>query len=189
MAPTLINSDFDVGQTLRLKREQAGLSQRQLAELAELTHATVANVENNRTAPSVATLARLLDVLKLTFSEFFAPDLPSMDNIFYRKADFVQLAAGDCEIMQVGPGRGIARLQVLRTRYRPGAETGPEMLKHEAEEGGVVISGEIELTVGDRTEILKAGDGYLFRSNQPHRFRNVGDTDCVMVAACTPPYL
>lgn len=189
MTPPLINSDFDVGTALRLKREQAGLSQRQLAELAELTHVTIANVENNRTAPSVATLARMLDVLKLTFSEFFTPDLPNMDKVFYRKSDFVELASGDCEIMQVGPGRGIAKLQVIKTRYRPGAETGPEMLKHEAEEGGIVLSGEIELTVGDRTEILGPGDGYLFRSSQPHRFRNVGDIDCVIVASCTPPYL
>lgn len=189
MTRPLINSDFDVGTALKLKREQAGLSQRQLAEFAELTHATIANVENNRTAPSVATLARILDVLKLTFSEFFAPDLPSMDKVFYRKGDFLPMATGACEILQVGPGRGVAKLQVLRTRYRPGAETGPEMLKHEAEEGGVIISGEIELTVGDRTEILGPGDGYLFRSNQPHRFRNIGATDCVIVAACTPPYL
>lgn len=189
MTPPLINSEFDVGTALRLKREQAGLSQRQLAELAELTHVTIANVENNRTAPSVATLARILDVLKLTFSEFFTPDLPGMDKVFYRQSDFVPLASGDCEIMRVGPGRGIARLQVIKTRYRPGAETGPEMLKHEAEEGGVILSGEIELTVGDRTEVLGPGDGYLFRSNQPHRFRNVGAVDCVIVASCTPPYL
>jgi mannose-6-phosphate isomerase-like protein (cupin superfamily) len=189
MIRPLINSEFDVGAALKLKREQAGLSQRQLAELAELTHVTIANVESNRSAPSVATLARILDVLKLTFSEFFTPNLPSMDKVFYRKGEFVPLASGDCEILQVGPGRGVAKLQVIKTRYRPGAETGPEMLKHEAEEGGVILSGEIELTVGDRTEILGPGDGYLFRSNQPHRFRNVGDTDCTIVAACTPPYL
>ena len=44
MTPPLINSEFDVGTALRLKREQAGLSQRQLAEQAELTHVTIANV-------------------------------------------------------------------------------------------------------------------------------------------------
>ena len=35
--------------------------------------------------------------------------------------------------------------------------------------------------------VLKAGDGYLFPSLLPHRFRNVGDTPCVVISACTPP--
>lgn len=185
-----INSDFDLGGAVRYKRIARGLSQRQLAEKGGLTHATIANVESNRSSPSVATLARILDVLGMTFNEFFSFEPPPMDRIFYRPEAMIPLATGSCELMQIGPGRGsAARLQILKTRYRPGAETGPEMLQHDAEEGGVVISGQIELTVGERTEVLAAGDGYLFNSNIPHRFRNSGDVDCVMVAACTPPYL
>ena len=61
------------------------------------------------------------------------------------------------------------------------------MLHHEAEEGGVVISGRLELTVGDETHLLGPGDSYLFNSRLPHRFRNVGNEECVLVSACTPP--
>ena len=61
------------------------------------------------------------------------------------------------------------------------------MLRHEAEEGGVVLSGIIEITVGEETRVLNPGDGYLFDSRLPHRFRNIGDVDCVIVSACTPP--
>ena len=38
-------------------------------------------------------------------------------------------------------------------------------------------------------EVLKAGDGFLFDSRRPHRFRNVGDRAAEVVSACTPPYL
>ncbi len=187
---TTVNNDFDVGLALRLKREATGLSQRQLAERAGLTHATIANVEANKSSPSVATLARILDVFGSTYAEFFSLPLPNEGKVFYRREEFVVLTSGDVEFLQVGPGRGTdTKLQVLRTRYRPGAETGPEMLQHDAEEGGVVIAGTIELTVGDQTAQLKAGDGYLFNSRHPHRFRNTGEEDCVIVAACTPPYL
>ncbi len=48
-------------------------------------------------------------------------------------------------------------------------------------------SGIIEVTVGEEVRVLNPGDGYLFDSRQPHRFRNIGDTDCVIVSACTPP--
>ena len=61
------------------------------------------------------------------------------------------------------------------------------MLEHEGEEGGVVIAGSIELTVNGDTQCLHAGDAYYFDSRLPHRFRNPGDGDCVIVSANTPP--
>ena len=78
-------------------------------------------------------------------------------------------------------------LQILHETYPPGADTGPEMLSHEAEEGGIVITGIIEITVGGEVRVLNPGDGYLFDSRLPHRFRNIGVADCVIVSACTPP--
>ena len=63
------------------------------------------------------------------------------------------------------------------------------MLSHPANEGGIVLSGEIEVTVGSQTQILRAGDSYLFDSRQPHRFRNISDKPAEVVSACTPPYL
>jgi len=49
------------------------------------------------------------------------------------------------------------------------------------------MSGEIELTVGDRTERLVAGDAYQFPSTRPHRFCNIWQETCVIISACTPP--
>lgn len=63
------------------------------------------------------------------------------------------------------------------------------MLRHTGEEGGVIISGEIEVTVGDQREILGPGDAYYFDSNLPHRFRNIGTEPCHIVNAATPPSL
>ena len=76
---------------------------------------------------------------------------------------------------------------MLHEVYPPGADTGPEVLSHEAEEAGVIVQGQIELSVGDKTAVLQAGDGYLFDSRQPHRFRNIGSEECVIISACTPP--
>ena len=63
------------------------------------------------------------------------------------------------------------------------------MLSHDGQEGGVIVKGEIELTVDAEVQILTPGDGYFFDSHLPHRFRNVGDQDCEIVSANTPPSL
>jgi mannose-6-phosphate isomerase-like protein (cupin superfamily) len=50
-----------------------------------------------------------------------------------------------------------------------------------------VVAGRIEITVAGEVGVLETGGGYLFNSQLPHRFRNPGPGDCVIVSACTPP--
>jgi mannose-6-phosphate isomerase-like protein (cupin superfamily) len=61
------------------------------------------------------------------------------------------------------------------------------MLSHDGEEGGVIVQGRVEVTVGDQVRVLGPGEGYYFESRQPHRFRNVGREDAILVSANTPP--
>jgi mannose-6-phosphate isomerase-like protein (cupin superfamily) len=86
-------------------------------------------------------------------------------------------------------GRDLAgrAIQILHERYAPGADTGETLLRHDAEEGAVVIRGRLEVTVGDQRRVLEPGDAYYFDSRLPHRFRNVGEEECEVVSACTPP--
>ena len=60
------------------------------------------------------------------------------------------------------------------------------MLSHDGEEGGVIIQGQVEITVGDRVKVLGPGEAYYFESRTPHRFRNVGNDAAILVSANTP---
>lgn len=187
--------DFDVGARLKQIRELNGLSQRALAQRAGVTNGTISLIEQNRTSPSVSSLRKVLQGIPMSLAEFFASDeLPPPEQIFFRGHELIELAGelkgtvGQVSFRQVGDLRG-RNLQVLHETYAPGADTGRTMLQHESEEGGVVIRGRIELTVGDRKELLGPGDAYLFDSRIPHRFRNIGEEECQIISACTPPYL
>lgn len=186
--------DIDVGLRLRTIREKQGLSQRQLAQRAGVTNGTISLIEQNRSSPSVASLRKVLQGIPMTLAEFFSEEgMPPVEQIFFSADELVELAGqtghqGSISFRQVGDLRGRV-LQVLHERYIPGADTGRAMLQHESEEGGVVIKGQIELTVGDKKQILKPGDAYLFDSRLPHRFRNLGAETCEIISACTPPYL
>ena len=67
------------------------------------------------------------------------------------------------------------------------ADTGKVPLVHEGEEGGIVLTGRLEVTVDDERRILGPGDAYYFESRRPHRFRCVGPYPCEVISACTPP--
>jgi transcriptional regulator with XRE-family HTH domain len=179
---------FDVGDRLRLVRLAHGLSQRALAVKAGVTHSLVSLIEKNKVSPSVASLKKILEAISYPMTDFFALTLPPVDQIFYRADELTPLSTGALTLLQVGDAKSHS-VQVFHEFYEPGADTGETMLSHEAEEGGVVVAGELEVTVGTQTRILKRGDAYLFDSRLPHRYRNVGPVRCEVVSAVTPPYL
>ncbi len=177
----------DVGSRLRHVRLRHGLSQRELARRAGLTNSTISLIESNRTNPSVGALKRILDGIPIGLAEFFAlePDRPKQ--AFYRADELVEIGKGAISYRQVGDTLFGRALQILKERYEPGADTGKVPLAHDGEEGGIVLSGRLEVTVGDERRILGPGDAYYFDSRRPHRFRCVGPVPCELVSACTPP--
>jgi len=177
----------DIGRRLRTLRSANGLSQRRLAAAAGVSNATISLIEHNRTDPSMGLLKRILDCLGVSLAEFFASGLLGDEQYFYRRDELSEISSGPISYLQVGDDLGDSQLQILYERYRPGADTGQSMLSHDAEEGGVILQGRLEVTVADKVQVLSAGDAYRFNSRLPHRFRNVGHEDCIIVSACTPP--
>ena len=54
----------------------------------------------------------------------------------------------------------------------PGGSTGDELYTHDGEEAGLVLEGEMILTVDAETWTLQRGDSFRFASRRPHRFSN-----------------
>ena len=190
---------FDVGGRLKEIRVAAGLSQRELAGRSGVTHSLISLIEQNRNSPSVASLRKILDGIPMSMVNFFDEARAPVDKVFFTATDLHDLTSrlhrvsggesrGRMSFRQVGDAHAHG-LQILHESYEPGADTGAAMLKHESHEGGVVLAGELEITVGDQVKVLAPGDAYLFDSRTPHRFRNIGNARCIVVSACTPPYL
>lgn len=177
----------DIGSRLRYVRLEKGLTQRQLAKRAGVTNSTISLIESNRANPSVGALKRLLDGIPIGLAEFFAIELGDTEKIFYPAEELTEIGKGKISYRQVGRTGPSRTLQILMERYQPGSDTGPIPLSHKGEEGGIVLSGRLEVTVGDVRRILGPGDAYYFESHRPHRFRCLGKSVCEVVSACTPP--
>lgn len=179
--------DFDLGGQLRQLREQQGLSQRALAKRAGVSHGVVSLIEQNKTSPSVGLLKKILDGVPISLASFFEGPATQREPVFFAAAELTEIAGGRISYRQVGRDLSGKGLQILHERYAPGADTGEALLSHAAEEGGVVVRGRLEVTVGTARRVLEAGDAYYFDSRQPHRFRNIGQVEAEVVSACTPP--
>jgi transcriptional regulator with XRE-family HTH domain len=177
----------DIGNRLRYLRLAHNLSQRELAKRAGVTNSTISLIESNASNPSVGALKRILDGIPIGLAEFFAfePDRPK--KVFYAAEELTEIGKGAISYRQIGDNLFGRSLQILKECYQPGADTGKVPLVHEGEEGGIVLSGRMEITVDDERRILGPGDAYYFESRRPHRFRCVGPIACEVISACTPP--
>ena len=182
--PTL---HFDIGKRLKESRLQQGLSQRALAKKAGVTNGLISQIEQNSISPSIASLKKILDVLSMSLADFFTRDDHAATDYFYERKRLPDLGSGAVAIFLVGAGIRHRAMSVLHEIYPPGADTGPQMLSHAGEEGGVITKGRIEITVADQVKVLGRGDAYYFESRLPHRFRNLGSVPCEIVSANSPP--
>ena len=180
-------AEIELGTRLRYVRRRAGLSQRALARKVAVPNSTISLIESGKMNPSVGALRKILDGVPISLSEFFA-FAPDPDRAaFYEEAELTEIGRGGVSLRQVGGNLLGRAMMILKETYEIGADTGRVTYGHEGEEGGIVISGRIEITVGDQRKVLGPGDAYYFDSRLPHRFRQVGPKQCVLVSACSPP--
>lgn len=177
----------DIGTRLKALRSMYGLSQREVAKRAGVTNSTISLIEQNRVSPSIDSMKKVLDSFSISLIDFLTMDMESDEKIFFEKDELIEFFENGAHLKLIGANHKDRKLRFLHERYEVGAHSGNEMLTHNSEEAGIVISGELELTVGQQTKILKAGDSYYINNNTPHRFKNVGKVECIVVSAATPP--
>jgi len=177
----------DLGERLKVIRKRHAMSQRELAKRAGVTNSTISMIEKNTVSPSFSSLLKVLKGFPMSVEEFFTLDLVKSNQVVFRADEQADMLAQGVALKLIGhniPDRG---LSMLRETYPPGADTGEEMIKYDGEEAGTVIEGEIELTVDYKIYHMKSGDGYFFRTNLPHRFRNLSQETAVVISANTGP--
>ena len=177
-----------IGRHIKELRTRRKLTVRELAARSGISHATISLIERDRTSPSIDTLSAMTDALGTTLVGFFEDIQQSTPcSPFYGADDLIEIGATrSISYRMLGMNQPNRHLLMLHEVYEVGADTGAAF-SHRSQEAGFVLQGEVELTVGEETRVLRKGDGYYFDSQLPHRFRNVGKTKAEIISAVTPP--
>jgi len=178
---------MEVGKQLRAVRTAFGLSQRELAKRAGVTNGMISLIEQDRVSPSIGSLQKILSAFPMTMAEFFTHDMEGRENVVFREKELPDVGTGEIEYRLIAASRRDRKMSILSETYAPETDTGEDLLTHSGEEGGVVVEGNLELTVAGKTWLLGPGDAYYFDSRLPHRFRNTGKVAARIVSANTPP--
>ena len=185
----------DLGRQIRELRKVRNMTLSDLAELTGKSIGFLSKVERNQAKPSVKALQDISDALGVTMGWFFNGDggiegerqfIVRAEN--RRRLNYSSLVTTDYLGLQdyLLSASLDGELVLGMSRYAPGASTGDDTYEHRGEEAGIVLSGVVELSLGEEIYTLRAGDSFSFKSNNPHRYHNPGPDEAVVVWSNTP---
>jgi len=161
-----------LGRRIRALRIQRGLTGRALASAAGVTPGFISQLERGQVMPSVATLVRVSAALRVLVGDLF--DVPADPGPVVRLNDRVVLDFPTMRFREARVSSSSNRaVEVYWGALQPGGNTGDELLLHGSDAEFVfVLSGEVDVTVGEETYRLSAGDTITFAGSSPHGCRN-----------------
>jgi transcriptional regulator with XRE-family HTH domain len=168
----------DVGGRLRELRQDRGLSMRALARESGLSANALSMIERGRTSPSVSTLYKLADAMRIPITAFFRQEPPQQDIVF-RKANErtrVPFMRGLWE--GLGGESFVGRVEPFMLTLESGASSGPFGIVHTGHEFVFCLRGELEYQVENQRFVLATGDSLMFAAELKHRWRNAGKKVC-----------
>ena len=176
-----------LGANIKALRMIKGLKLRELSGRVGCSESLISKIENSVALPSITVLHKIVAALNVSMAALFADENADRGIVARsgKRPSFSIDKAGS-QLERLIPSEGRHLLEGNLHILAPGG--GSEgLLSHDGEEVGFIIDGELELTVGDRTYLLAAGDSFTFRSEIPHSYRNPSKKHARIIWVSTPP--
>jgi transcriptional regulator with XRE-family HTH domain len=161
-------SQPQVGRRIRELRRARGLTVGELAQRSELTPGFISQLERDLTSVSLASLARICEVLGVTFGHV----VDSAGGVSVFRREHQPLAEPGLTEHRLLVWRQ-PRFNATRSRIPPGAGPGEGLYTLPADvELVYVLAGALELQVNDDVYRLECGDALTYSPRDPHTWRN-----------------
>lgn len=168
--------DRAIGERVRALRTARGLTLEALAEKAGVSRAMLSRIERGESNPTAQLLGRVCAGLDVTLSALFA-ETERAASPLSRRADHVvwrDPASGYVRRAVTPPNCGAAA-DIVEVEFPPGASVTMESSRSPAlDQQIVLLAGRMDITVGDTTHRLDAGDCLYMPLGQPVSFHNPG---------------
>ena len=172
-----------IGGHLRRLRSKRRLSLAQVADAVGISVGFLSALERSQMSGSVGTLRKLARFYKTNILDFF--DASENGRRQVRPAERKVLEAGAGVRMEL-LAWGNTVMEPHLFRIAPEAGSG-DPYTHDGEEFIYLLRGELEITVDGEQYHLRSGDSFYFESATPHRWKNPGRKETLVLWVNTPP--
>lgn len=176
---------------VRLKqlRRQRDLTLDALANSTSLTKSYLSKIERGLSVPSLATVLKLAEAFKLSVGQLIGEDATSEIVCVTRQGERVAFSRerdrDGYTYEAIAAARKVRLMEPFIMRPPRRSAEDNVQVEHSGEEFIFVLSGTIEIAIGEQVIRLAAGDAIYFDSSMPHRSRSVGRKRAeALVVAC-----
>jgi len=181
--------EIRVGERIKSLRETKGLSLKELAESSGFSTALLSQMENHLISPSLGTMVKLAaafgvkvgDLLGETHEEPFTIVRKDERKKVSRFASKDGVKYG-YSYESLGFEKKDRRMEPFIVTLEPATVKTLKTSVHDGEEFIFVLEGEMEVILGDHTDILYPGDSIYYDSTIPHRVQCHQDKETRILA-------
>jgi len=182
-----VSSPFPIGPRILKAREASGLSLSDVAEKCALSKGFLSRVERGLASPSVDSLIRICEVVGLAMEDLFASPAFTVTRANARRTAALPGAEMSDTVLTPTYEK---RVTVIETVAKPSGSGGLELYSMPAEcEVCYVLSGRLELVIGEEVILLSAGDAVTFSGTTPHTWSYASEKEDVKMIWIIAPAL
>ncbi|MBF0243020.1 MAG: cupin domain-containing protein [Desulfamplus sp.] len=172
-----------IGTKIRQIRFEKKITQDFIANETGLSIDFIEEIESGKKRPSVGSLLQISRALGIDSGLL----LKEQEDTAQERIKAYTKRTDNYAYTPLTPGTENKHLKAFRIVIEAGKVHQGVGFQHEGEEFSYVLVGEVEITVGDHVNHLKAGDSLHFNSGIKHDLRNVGKTDAELIVVVYTP--
>ena len=165
-----------IGQKIRDLRGEKGMTLGNLAERINVSPSLISQLERGGVNPSISLLKSIADSFQTPLSSLLGEEdsrTEEVPHVMKEKERKTLTTEGGVKFVLLSGNYDLG-CEFIYNEWPPGSSTGKEKYVHEGVESGLLLEGELEVELEDKTYELKPGDSITIRSDIPHRLNNKG---------------
>lgn len=178
-----------IGDDIRALRKARGATLKELSAAVGRSVGWLSQIERGETTPSIRDLGLLAEKLNVNISLFFrsASRNQNEQGLILRAADRVPIGSKETGLVEelLSPTLG-GSFEMIKSTFAPKSDSGGRKSARAREDGGVLVSGRLVLTIGEREFELAPGDSFQFAEAE-YAWRNDGTEPAVVIWVIAPP--
>jgi transcriptional regulator with XRE-family HTH domain len=177
---------MELGNRIRARRQELGLSLRELAERVGLTASFLSQIERDLTSPSIESLRKISDALEVPIFHFLVEPDGRCPVVRRNARVTLTLPNSDLTYELLTPDLN-RQMEAFLVERQPGQEKATFPLRQQTEEFIYVLQGQLEIQLGEEVYRLGPGDTVYFEGAMLRRLLALGDETLRFISVITPP--
>ncbi|WP_283703883.1 helix-turn-helix domain-containing protein [Clostridium perfringens] len=168
-----------IGNRLKTIRNNRNLSLSEVSEITGVSKAMLGQIERGQSNPTVSTLWKIANGLKVSFSMFIDENKEDLKVIYQRDITPIIEDDNKMKLYPIFPFNPKEGFEVFTIELEPGCNHISKPHNDGVEEYIIVTEGEIEIEIDTETFVLKNEHSIRFMANKNHVYKNTSKNKAV----------